>query len=404
MSDLANGANYASGSNGSGGAYGSSSLTTSLGSHQGGGGTRKRGAVNDLSRLEKMVPHFFPSDHPFNKDGYRYHLVEPDPHSPMKQKFEETELWAGKPLPGHLYRLFLESKVALTLHDRAPQLKLSDDRMSVTGEKGYSMVRATHGVFKGGWYFEATVKEAPGAKSNTNSTSSMSAALRIGWAQPLANLQAPCGYDKFSYSWRSRKGTVFHDSHGKTYSKKLKENNDDNENDDGDGSYGPGDVLGFYIYLKPEEEDEEETEKVDKDNKEEKNKKTKRHLNLPDSCKQMTLVKFKQHLYYEEKDNFATSEKQLKASKGSRICFFKNGVCHGEAFSDIYRGVYYPAVSLYKQAACTLNFGPHFKYPINGMDPKYADTKPVSDLAFEKFVSHTLADITYHVEHDGRYE
>ena len=28
----------------------------------------------------------------------------------------------------------------------APQLKISDDRMTVTGEKGYSMVRATHGM------------------------------------------------------------------------------------------------------------------------------------------------------------------------------------------------------------------------------------------------------------------
>lgn len=122
----------------------------------------------------------------------RYHLVEPDPHSPMRQKFEETELWAGKPLPGHLYRLFLENRVALALHDRAPQLKLTEDRLGVIGEKGYSMARATHGVSNGEWYFEVIVKEKPA-----------NSALRIGWAQPLANLQAPCGYDKFSYSWRN---------------------------------------------------------------------------------------------------------------------------------------------------------------------------------------------------------
>ena len=29
----------------------------------------------------------------------------------------------------------------------APQLKISEDRMTVTGDKGYSMVRATHGMF-----------------------------------------------------------------------------------------------------------------------------------------------------------------------------------------------------------------------------------------------------------------
>jgi Set1/Ash2 histone methyltransferase complex subunit ASH2 len=121
----------------------------------------------------------------------RYHLVEPDPHSPMRQKFEETELWAGKQIPGHLYRLFLEGHVYLALHDRAPQLKLSEDRLGVIGEKGYSMVRATHGVSSGAWYFEVFVKDKPA-----------NAGLRMGWAQPLANLQAPCGYDKFSYSWR----------------------------------------------------------------------------------------------------------------------------------------------------------------------------------------------------------
>jgi Set1/Ash2 histone methyltransferase complex subunit ASH2 len=205
----------------------------------------------------------------------------------MRQKFEETELWAGKPLPGHLYRIFLESKVSMALHDRAPQLKLSEDRLSVTGEKGYSMVRATHGVSKGAWYFEATVKEKPN-----------SSALRIGWAQPLANLQAPCGYDKFSYSWRSRKGTVFHDSHGKTYSRlMLKSEEVGCDLQYPDGGYSVGDVLGFYINLPDDPE----------------------HDLLPESCKDMTLVKFKNHLYYEEKDNFSQTEKTLKPLKGSQV-------------------------------------------------------------------------------------
>lgn len=50
----------------------------------------------------------------------------------------------------------------------------------------------------------------------------------------LGNLQAPCGYDKFSYSWRSRKGTRFHQSRGKHYA---------------DDSYIEGDVLGFMLHL-----------------------------------------------------------------------------------------------------------------------------------------------------------
>ena len=53
---------------------------------------------------------------------------------------------------------------------------------------------------------------------------------------PLAhtgNLQAPLGYDKFSYSWRSKKGTRFHQSMGKHYS----------------SGYAQGDTLGFFIEL-----------------------------------------------------------------------------------------------------------------------------------------------------------
>lgn len=56
----------------------------------------------------------------------------------------------------------------------APQLKISDDRLTVTGEKGYSMVRASHGVRKGSWFFEVTIDEMP---SET--------AARLGWSQPL---------------------------------------------------------------------------------------------------------------------------------------------------------------------------------------------------------------------------
>lgn len=75
---------------------------------------------------------------------------------------------------------------------------------------------------RGAWYFEATIEEMPEG-----------AGTRIGFGQEYANLQAPLGYDKFGYAWRSRKGTKFHQSCGKSYS----------------AGYGEGDTLGFLIYL-----------------------------------------------------------------------------------------------------------------------------------------------------------
>lgn len=68
---------------------------------------------------------------------------------------------------------------------KAPQLKISDDRLTVTGEKGYSMVRASHGVRKGAWYFEVTVDEMP-----------PDTAARLGWSQPLGRYDSSNSFIK----------------------------------------------------------------------------------------------------------------------------------------------------------------------------------------------------------------
>ncbi|XP_071655519.1 set1/Ash2 histone methyltransferase complex subunit ASH2 isoform X1 [Patagioenas fasciata] len=313
-------------------------------------GTAKKTRSDPLFSAQRLPPHGYPLEHPFNKDGYRYILAEPDPHAPDPEKLE-LDCWAGKPIPGDLYRACLYERVLLALHDRAPQLKISDDRLTVIGEKGYSMVRASHGVRKGAWYFEISMDEMP-----------PDTAARLGWSQPLGNLQAPLGYDKFSYSWRSKKGTKFHQSIGKHYS----------------SGYGQGDVLGFYISL-PED--------------------TETARSLPDTYKDKALIKFKSYLYFEEKDFVDKAEKSLKQAPGSQIIFFKNGASQGVAFKDIFEGVYFPAISLYKGCTVSINFGPYFKYP-----PRDITYRPMSDMGWGAVVEHTLADVLYHVETevDGR--
>lgn len=92
----------------------------------------------------KLPAHGYPLEHPFNKDGYRYILAEPDPHAPFRQEYDESPDTAGKPIPGWLYRVLTPGAVLVALHDRAPQMKVTEDRCSVTGEKGYCMVRCTH--------------------------------------------------------------------------------------------------------------------------------------------------------------------------------------------------------------------------------------------------------------------
>lgn len=55
--------------------------------------------------------------------------------------------------------------------------------------------------------------------------------------------------------------------------------------------------------------------------------------------------------------------KALKPLKGSKIIYLKNGESQGEAFTDIYGGVYFPTVSIHKNATVSVNFGPNFKHP-----------------------------------------
>nr|XP_039250660.1 set1/Ash2 histone methyltransferase complex subunit ASH2-like [Styela clava] len=334
------------------------SLNNNLGK---GRGTRKKrkqqdasgSSTNKRSRTEipysqRLPAHGFPLEHPYNKDGYRYILAEPDPHIPDNDPEPDIP---GKPIPGKLYRRWLHEKVLLSLHDRAPQLKVSDDRLSVTGEKGYSMIRASHYVKSGSWFYEVTVQDMP---ENTH--------VRLGWSQKLGNLQAPLGYDKFGYSWRSRKGTRFHQSSGKHYS---------------DKGYGAGDVLGFFIHL-PET--------------------TKTARCLPNTHKENALIKFKSFFYFEEKDEVEKTVKSLQHLKGAFIEFYKNGVSQGSAWRDeVYEGAYYPCISIYKNCTVSVNFGPKFKHP-----PKSAH-KPVSARAADFVTECCISDLLYAVglEVDG---
>lgn len=52
----------------------------------------KKGRAADLGAL-KLPSHGYPTEHPFNKDGYRYILAEPDPHAPFRQVSESLNLF-----------------------------------------------------------------------------------------------------------------------------------------------------------------------------------------------------------------------------------------------------------------------------------------------------------------------
>lgn len=63
--------------------------------------------------MPRLPPGGYPLEHPFNKDGFHYFLAEPDPHAPFRQEFDDSVDWAGKPIPGWLYRKLEPEKVSI---------------------------------------------------------------------------------------------------------------------------------------------------------------------------------------------------------------------------------------------------------------------------------------------------
>eukprot|EP00968_Pinguiococcus_pyrenoidosus_P002034 scaffold109_cov252-Pinguiococcus_pyrenoidosus.AAC.19 len=115
--------------------------------------------------------------------------------------------------------------------DCAPQLTLSEDALTATGFKGHRMVRASHGVNVGNWYFEVEILPSAAEKIGH---------CRVGFATRQGELQAPVGYDKHSYGYRDLCGSRIHQSY----------------REDGYGkAFRVGDVVGAAIFIKDEDRD-----------------------------------------------------------------------------------------------------------------------------------------------------
>lgn len=206
-----------------------------------------------------------------------------------------------------------DSVIRLSKVYKAEKVEVSEDRLTAGSSKGYRMVRATRGVVEGAWYFEIRVVSL-GETGHT----------RLGWSSEKGDLQAPVGYDGNSFGFRDVDGCKVHKAVRGEYA---------------EGGYKEGDVIGFYI-------------------------------NLPDgeafAPKPPRYVWYKGQRYVCAPD---TKEEPPKVVPGSEISFFKNGVCQGVAFKDLFGGRYYPAASMYTlpdQPNCVVkfNFGPDFEcYP-----------------------------------------
>jgi len=136
--------------------------------------------------------------------------------------------------------------VKLSAVDKAVKIRIERE-MTAIGEKGHRMVRATHGLSQGELFYEMrfnpshrriSYKSSSRERGESGNAPDLPPHIRVGWCTDRGDLEGPCGFDRFSYSYRDVDGQVFHQSVGQHY---------------GNG-FGVGDVIGCYIYLPSDEE------------------------------------------------------------------------------------------------------------------------------------------------------
>lgn len=107
------------------------------------------------------------------------------------------------PVPTPLANQYMPSSVALSLLDKAAQVTVSPDQMTCTGAPhGFRMIRATHGVHVGPYYWECEILPHISSPDTVDLDNSLQPHVRVGWSTRFGELRGPVGYDKHSYGYR----------------------------------------------------------------------------------------------------------------------------------------------------------------------------------------------------------
>ncbi|ODV78744.1 uncharacterized protein CANTADRAFT_7087 [Suhomyces tanzawaensis NRRL Y-17324] len=156
-------------------------------------------------------------DSPFNKRGFKYKPCRPNPIF-TSNLYSTTDT---KPY-----------KVAASYFDRSSGVYLDDEMCLVTTTQGWRSIRSNIGVREGTYYFEFNIVcgNDDGSKAH----------VRIGLGRREASLEAPVGFDGYSYGFRDVNGEFMTLSRPKeSYI---------------EGGFHTGDVIGFLVELPSLEE------------------------------------------------------------------------------------------------------------------------------------------------------
>ncbi|KAI0502765.1 hypothetical protein F5B22DRAFT_58498 [Xylaria bambusicola] len=354
------------------------------------------------------IQFFETSEHVYNKKSYHYLHCIADPAFPSSFYYRQTE---PEPYGPHI-----------SFEDASTHMYLDQSGRHVTTDKGFRMARANVAVREGTWYWECKVTRGIlKAESGSKTVSSGKDAayqpeshghVRIGFARREASLDAPVGFDAYSYGLRDVAGQKVHLSRPKEF---FPSGEDIRE----------GDVIGLEIRL-PSEHLHRKIVQGQYNPAVDLNEEEEPILEATNIIRDRIPIRFKAHIYFEKIDYHVTKELEdlmnpspvgasgqagnrssdkpnpnhaipsLRTLPKSYIKVYKNGVLMGTPFTDLLAFLppaskpqaqvgaregkddgmlgYYPAISVFRGGAVQTNFGPDFWYP----PPGYA--RPPTDV------------------------
>lgn len=337
----------------------------------------------------------------FNKKNFRYTHCIADPLFPSMIYYRQTEPEPYGP------RMSFEDAATHVFFDRSA--------LQVTTDKGFRMARANVAVREGRWYWECKIVKGVRPPKDAGGKPEGGQHVRVGWARREASLDAPVGFDAYSYGIRDVAGEKVHMSRPKDFFPA------------GEG-IRQGDVIGLEIQLPSEylhrkimagsynpavdSADEEPPPSAE----------------APNIVRDRVPIRFKAHTYFEKIEYHSTKELEdlmnpslvgsnpsssqapnphhvqpaLRTLPRSCIRIYKNGVLMGRPFENLLAFLppaskpmsqvgareglddgmlgYYPAVSVFRGGAAEVNFGPEFWFPPPGYQHASAPSDDDGDM------------------------
>ncbi|KAI5463133.1 COMPASS complex protein [Mariannaea sp. PMI_226] len=338
------------------------------------------------------VEFFETSDHVSNKKNFRYNHCIADPLFPSTIYYRQTESEPFGP------RMSFEDAAGHVFFDKMARL--------VTTNKGFRMARANVAVREGRWYWECKIVQGIQETKDGEASRDSGMHVRMGWARREASLDAPVGFDAYSYGIRDVAGEKVHMSRPKDFfppGQAIQEN----------------DVIGLEIQLPSEHLHRKIMSGEYNPAVDQSDEAPPPTTEAPNVVRDRVPIRFKAHTYFEKNEYHPTKALEdlmnpsptsssgssetpspthptpdLRTLPNSCIRVYKNGVLMGTAFENLlgflppasrpspqqvqHGGAregfddsmlgYYPAVSVFRGGTAEVNFGPDFWYPPPGYD------------------------------------